>query len=69
MKKIQGICIAMMILGGLGMGGHLFLADGIAHPTHVLTVFAAITGIGMVGNLIVLLCRLAKEEKEKKRLS
>ncbi len=63
MKKWQWFCIVLQIIGCGGMGIHLFLFDGISNPTWILTVFALIFGIGLVGNLIVSLCRVWKERK------
>ena len=66
MKKMQWISILIMIIGCSGMGAHLFLGDGIAHPTWVLTMFAYIFAAGMIGNLIAALMRLAREIRQRR---
>ena len=60
-------CIAASIISCIIMGCHLFLDDGISHPTHVLTVSAAVTFAGLIGNAVCAFIRYAQEEKEKKR--
>ena len=64
-RKLQWISILLEVIGCLGMGVNLFLFDGIAQPSHMLTVFAAIFGIGLIGTLIGALWRLAKETSDK----
>ena len=64
-KIMQWICISLMIIGVIGMGVHLFIMDGVTHPTNVLTVFAVIFAIGMVGNFVIAVIALWFEQKEK----
>ncbi len=66
-RKLQWISILLEIIGCFGMGMNLFLLDGITHPTHMLTFFAAVFGIGMFGHLIGAFWRLAEEERRKQR--
>jgi len=64
-QKLHWISVLLEIVGCFGMGANLFLLDGITHPTHMLTVFAAVFGIGMVGTLIAALWRLEKEDRQR----
>ena len=65
MKIAQWLMVILMIIGGVGSGIHLFAFDGIKNPTHMLTVFSVMIGIGLLGNLIICLIRLSKRPKEK----
>ena len=65
MKIVQWLMVILMIIGGVGSGIHLFVFDGIKNPTYMLTVFSVMIGIGLIGNLIICLLRLAKNLKKK----
>ena len=65
MKIAQWLMVILMIIGGVGSGIHLFVFDGIKNPTYMLTVFSVMIGIGLIGNLIICLLRLAKKPEEK----
>lgn len=65
MKIAQWLMVILMIIGGVGSGIHLFVFDGIKNPTYILTVFSVMIGIGLIGNLIICLLRLAKKSEEK----
>ena len=65
MKIAQWLMVILMIIGGVGSGIHLFVFDGIKNPTYMLTVFSVMIGIGLIGNLIICLLRLAKKSEEK----
>ena len=65
MKIAQWLMVILMIIGGVGSGIHLFVFDGIKNPTYMLTVFSVMIGIGLIGNLIICLLRLAKKTEEK----
>ena len=65
MKIAQWLMVILMIIGGVGSGIHLLVLDGIKNPTHMLTAFSVIIGIGLLGNLIICLIRLDKKSKEK----
>ena len=66
MKIAQWIMVILMIIGGVGSGVHLLVFDGVKNPTHLLTVFSVMVGIGLLGNLIICLMKLAKNLKKKK---
>jgi len=66
-RKLQRLSILFEIIGCFGMGVNLFLLDGVTHPTHMLTFFAAVFGIGMLGTLIAALWRLTEEDRKKQR--
>ena len=65
MKIAQWLMVILMIIGGVGSGIHLFVFDGIKNPTYILTVFSVMIGIGLIGNLIICLLRLAKKSETK----
>ena len=65
MKIAQWLMVILMIIGGVGSGIHLFVFDGIKNPTYMLTVFSVMIGIGLIGNLIICLLRLAKKSETK----
>lgn len=65
MKIAQWLMVTLMIIGCVGSGIHLFVLDGIKNPTSMLTVFAVMIGIGLLGNLIICLIKLAKNPKKK----
>ena len=63
MKIAQWLMVILMIIGGIGSGICLLALDGIKNPTYMLTVFSVMVGIGLLGNLIICLIRLAKKDK------
>ena len=65
MKQAQWLMVILMIIGGVGSGICLFALDGIKNPTHMLTAFSVMMGIGLLGNLIICLIRLAKKSEKK----
>ena len=65
MKIAQWLMVILMIIGGIGSGICLFALDGIKNPTPMLTAFSVMIGIGLLGNLIICLLRLAKNSEEK----
>ena len=64
-RIVQFSCVAAAIIGCIVMGYHLFLDGGISHPTHALTVSAAVTITGLIGNAVCAFIRYAQEEKKK----
>ncbi len=65
MKKGQLFSLLPELIGCAGIGAHLYLFDGISRPGPALTVFAAIFGAGMIGNLIFSLGSYFKQKKNK----
>ncbi len=63
MKKGQLFSVLIEVIGCIGMGIHLYLFDGISHPGPALTVFAAVFGAGLLGNLIFSLGLFLKSKK------
>ena len=65
MKQLRWISLCLLIVGGLGLTW-LFFNDGFADMLVLTKVFCAITGAGLLGNLVFCLWRLEDERKEKK---
>ena len=64
-RIVQFICIAVSIISMIFMGAHLFLGDGISHPSPVLEITAALTLAGLTGNAVCAFIRYAQEKNRR----
>lgn len=64
MKTLKWISICAAIIGVIGYGANLLVGDGITHPTHLLTAFAVLICVGLLGMVIVGIHDYVKKQKE-----
>ena len=64
-RIFQFSCIAVSVISMIVMGAHLFLGDGISHPSPVVEITAVLAFAGLVGNAVGAFIRYEQERKGK----
>ncbi len=58
-------CISISIISMIVMGAHLFLGDGISHPSPLVEITAVLAYAGLIGNAVCAFVRYAQEKNRK----